>query len=133
MKPFHLVAMWAAAFATVVAAGAAGAAQPPPTPAEISVFKEDGAYVFRSNEGLAIYTFARDKDGRSSCVDRCAEAWPPVAAPAGAKPVADWTPVDRGGSLQWAYKGHPVYTFVKDTPSAATGDGLGGVWALVKP
>jgi predicted lipoprotein with Yx(FWY)xxD motif len=131
--PAALAVFAAVALGAAAAAAAPAAQQPPSSPAEISVFKENGAYVFRTNDGMAIYTFARDADGHSNCVDRCAEAWPPVAAPADARPVADWRAIDRPGGRQWAYKGRPVYTFAKDTAAATTGDGLGGVWALAKP
>lgn len=118
----------------LVSSGVAAAGHPPPTPADISVFKSGDGYVFKTADGLSIYTFGGDAQGRSNCVDRCAQAWPPVPASAEAKPVADWTPIDRvGGARQWAYKGRPVYTYAKDTPSATTGDGVGGAWALVKP
>jgi predicted lipoprotein with Yx(FWY)xxD motif len=99
----------------------------------VSVFDENGAYVFKTEDGLAIYTYARDTPGRSACTDACAQAWPPVIAPPDGKSFADWTVVDRGGSRQWAYKGRPIYTFARDAPGAARGDGVGGVWALVRP
>jgi predicted lipoprotein with Yx(FWY)xxD motif len=109
------------------------AASPPSTPPEISVFQEDGAYVFRTSDGLAIYSAASDHKGRSSCFGACARTWPPVLAPRDAAPVADWTPIARGGARQWAYKGKPVYTYFRDHGPAANGDGIGGVWRQVKP
>lgn len=79
-----------------------------------------------------IYTFDKDEPGKSNCVDRCATAWPPVVAPAGAKPVGKWTVIARAdGSSQWAVDGKPVYTFVRDTGATATGDGMGGSWHVV--
>lgn len=86
-----------------------------------------------SAAGKPIYTFDRDEAGKSNCVDRCAAAWPPVAAAADAKPVGKWTVIKRAdGSSQWAVDGKPVYTFVRDTGTTATGDGMGGSWHLVK-
>jgi predicted lipoprotein with Yx(FWY)xxD motif len=82
--------------------------------------------------GKPIYTFDRDEPGKSNCVDRCAAAWPPVAASADAKPVGNWTVITRpDGSSQWAIDGKPVYTFVRDTGTTATGDGMNG-WHVVK-
>jgi predicted lipoprotein with Yx(FWY)xxD motif len=50
--------------------------------------------------------------------------WPPVLAPADAKPVGDWTIVTRkDGAKQWAYDEHPLYTSVFDK---SAGDVLGG-------
>ena len=53
-----------------------------------------------------------------------------------AKGAGDWTVVVRDDGLkQWAYKGKPVYTWVKDTkPGDTTGDGFNnGVWHIAKP
>lgn len=38
------------------------------------------------------------------------------------------------GSKQWAYKGKPVYYWVKDKAAGdKTGDGVAGVWHIIKP
>ena len=50
----------------------------------------------------------------------------------------DWTivdVVDKDGMTKkmWAYKGMPLYYWVKDDkPGDTTGDGVGGVWHVVK-
>jgi predicted lipoprotein with Yx(FWY)xxD motif len=81
-----------------------------------------------------LYTFDRDEPGKSNCAGQCASAWPPLVAPEGAKPVGAWTVITRAdGTKQWAIDGKPVYTFVRDTDSKPTGDGMGGVWHLVTP
>ena len=37
-------------------------------------------------------------------------------------------------SRQWAYKGQPLYYFVKDgKPGDKTGDGVGGAWKIARP
>jgi predicted lipoprotein with Yx(FWY)xxD motif len=37
------------------------------------------------------------------------------------------------GSPQWAYKGMPLYTYVKDVKTGdKNGDGVGGVWKVVQ-
>jgi len=54
----------------------------------------------------------------------CAQAWPPVRAAPGAKPVGDWTIIKRkDGIEQWAYKGQALYTSVLDRQP---GDTYGG-------
>lgn len=58
----------------------------------------------------------------------CAEEWPPLLAPADAKPIGqghhEWTTIKRAdGTLQWAYGGYPLYTSVLDKKP---GDVLGG-------
>ena len=53
-----------------------------------------------------------DLDTRPTCV----QVWPPVMAPADAKPVGEWGVVDRAdGRKQWTYEGFPVYRSVLDT------------------
>ncbi|HEX7753178.1 MAG TPA: hypothetical protein VF440_12350 [Novosphingobium sp.] len=120
---------------TILAAAAAPAqpASPPEVPAQVQAAKDGEHYVLRALDGgKPLYTFDRDEPGKSNCTDRCAAAWPPLAAPAGAKPVGKWTVVARAdGSGQWALDGKPVYTFVRDTSGTATGDGMGGSWHLL--
>lgn len=86
-------------------------------------------------KGMTVYTFDNDKAGKSMCNDACAKAWPPVMAASGAKPMGDMTIITRDdNSKQWAYKGKPVYTYVKDTKTGeATGDKFKEVWHVVKP
>ncbi|MBY0509620.1 MAG: hypothetical protein K2P94_05650 [Rhodospirillaceae bacterium] len=67
-------------------------------------------------KGMTIYTFDKDVGGKSTCNGECAKFWLPVAADADAKPMGAWTIITRDdGSKQWAYKGQPIYTFIKDT------------------
>ena len=85
---------------------------------------------------MTLYTFAKDQPGVSNCNDMCAKNWPPLAAAADAKPMGDWTVVTRAdGSKQWAYKGRPLYTWIKDgKPGDATGDNMGqGAWKIALP
>ena len=90
---------------------------------------------FCDDDGHSLYVYDRDPVGGSVCVGQCASRWPPVAAPQDAHQIGDWTPIRRpDGSLQWAYKGKPVYTFSGDTAAGQTnGAGLGGVWRLLVP
>jgi predicted lipoprotein with Yx(FWY)xxD motif len=107
---------------------------PPPTPAEISVFIENDRYVFKTNDDLTIYAFAHDKAGHSECTGECEKTWPPVTAPADAHRVGDWTAIARGDlARQWAYKGKPVYTYVRDEPGKTLGAGMDGAWRIVEP
>ena len=87
-------------------------------------------------KGMSLYTFAKDADGKSMCNGPCATNWPPLAAGADAKAMGDWTVITRDdGAKQWAYKGKPLYAWVKDgKPGDTTGDGfLNGAWSLARP
>lgn len=86
-------------------------------------------------KGMALYTYNKDATGVSSCTGQCAQNWPPLLAEAGAKAEGEWSLVKRDdGSLQWAYDGKPLYTFINDKqPGEVTGDGKMGVWHVAKP
>jgi predicted lipoprotein with Yx(FWY)xxD motif len=84
--------------------------------------------------GKALYTYDMDTMvGMSHCNDRCASFWPPYIAPAGAKPVGDWTIITRDdGAKQWAYKTKPLYTFMRDQPSQPGTGGSVPNWKLAQ-
>ena len=95
-----------------------------------------GANALVDGKMMTLYTFAKDMPGVSNCYDNCAKNWPPLMAAADAKPMGDWTIVMRkDGTRQWAYKGMPLYTWIKDgKPGDATGDGMGqGAWKVAVP
>ena len=85
-------------------------------------------------KGMTLYTFDKDSGGKSACNGGCATNWPPLMAGADAKTTGDWTVITRDdGAKQWAFKGKPVYTFVKDTkPGEMTGENVNNVWHVVK-
>ena len=87
-------------------------------------------------KSMTLYTFDKDMGGKSMCNGPCAANWPALTAASGSAASGDWTTVTRDdGTMQWAYKGKPLYTFVKDTkPGDITGDGfLNGAWHIAKP
>jgi predicted lipoprotein with Yx(FWY)xxD motif len=116
-------------------AALAGSLRDAPVPEAISLVEENGALKFCDDEGRSLYVSDMDPPGRSACVGQCAQQWPPVPAPADAHQLGDWSPIRRtDGSLQWAYKGKPVYTFSGDTAAGQThGAGVGGGWRLLVP
>ena len=85
--------------------------------------------------GLTLYTYDKDADGKSMCNDTCAEKWPPLKVQGDHKNMGHWQMIKRDdGSMQWAYKDKPLYTFAGDkSPGEKTGDGKGGVWHVAKP
>ena len=111
-------------FGTFVASAATPAAGP--APAMMGDTAKGKIWV--DANGMALYTFDKDAAGKSTCNDKCASEWPPLAVAAGATAAGDWTIVARDdGSKMWAYKGHPLYTFVDEKkPGQVTGDGNDG-------
>ena len=93
--------------------------------------------VLTNSAGMTLYTFDRDAagSGKSVCNGQCAALWPPLMAAGDAKADGDYTIVTRDdGGKQWAYKGKPLYLWVKDTkPGDRTGDGVNNVWRLARP
>jgi predicted lipoprotein with Yx(FWY)xxD motif len=85
--------------------------------------------------GMTLYIFDKDTAGVSTCYDGCADSWPAYIADAGASAAAAFTLVERNDGLaQWAVDGMPLYYWAGDqAPGDATGDGVGGVWHVVKP
>ena len=105
-----------------------------PYPTEVALSQEgDKGFVYRRFPGSQrLYIYDLDKDGKSACNETCIGARPPIYAPASAKPVGEWTVVHRDdGRMQWAYRGHPVYTFFHDRPNEPHGDGEDGVWHII--
>jgi predicted lipoprotein with Yx(FWY)xxD motif len=73
-------------------------------------------------KGKTLYTYDKDPVGQSTCVDECAKTWPPMPALANAMPFGDWSVIARpDGSRQWALKGKPLYTYVKDEDPGSVG------------
>jgi predicted lipoprotein with Yx(FWY)xxD motif len=85
--------------------------------------------------GMTLYTFDRDAGGKSACNGPCATNWPPLTAPADAKPSGKFTVVAReDGTKQWAYDGKPLYHFKNDAKAGDVGgDGVNNVWHLATP
>jgi predicted lipoprotein with Yx(FWY)xxD motif len=83
--------------------------------------QQEQVIVYANSDGKTLYTFDKDTTpGKSACTDdQCVKAWPAMVAPADAQGFGDWSVIARDdGSKQWAFKGKPLYTFVKDTAAA---------------
>ncbi|MCL6096729.1 MAG: hypothetical protein M1444_03590 [Patescibacteria group bacterium] len=88
-------------------------------------------------KGITLYIFDKDKPGVSNCYNSCAAAWPPYTSGATAQSnlPANISVVKRtDGTNQFAYKSSPLYYYATDAKAGdITGDGVGGVWHIVKP
>jgi predicted lipoprotein with Yx(FWY)xxD motif len=91
-----------------------------------------GKQVLVGANDMTLYTFDKDEVGvKSNCYDKCAVNWPPLLVPADTAVDGDFTLMDRDDSDMSivAYKGWPLYFWVKDTkPGDTTGDMVGEVW-----
>jgi len=124
MNRTALLALALAGFAT------AAFAEPPAMTASSSAGE-----ILVDAAGFSLYVFDKDTDGASACYDACATNWPPLAAAEGAMAEGDFATAARtDGTMQWTYKGQPLYTWIKDTaPGDVTGDGFNEVWHLARP
>ncbi len=94
--------------------------------------KANGVLV--DGKGMTLYTFDNDTSGTSNCYGGCAKSWPPFIAASGAAAEGDFTLVERkDGAMQWAVNGQPLYYWAGDRkPGDVNGDGVGGVWHVLK-
>lgn len=103
--------------------------------AQMPATAKDG--VLTNSAGMTLYTFDKDAagSGKSVCNGQCAANWPPLMAKDGDKASGDYSVVTRDdGGKQWAYKGKPLYLWVKDQkPGDKTGDGVNNVWRVAQP
>lgn len=93
--------------------------------------------VLTNQVGMTLYIFDKDAvgSGKSVCNGDCAMKWPPLAAGASDTGSGDYSVITRDdGSKQWAYKGKPLYLWIKDQkPGDTSGDGVNNVWRTAKP
>lgn len=105
-----------------------------------------GSYL-SDKDGRALYSFAFDANGQSSCSGGCEAVWPPfyvdnlTADKLGSGLLsADFgTITASSGKKQLTYKGWPLYHFAPmangtlETSGGTAGDGVNGVWFVAKP
>ncbi|MEW5888805.1 MAG: hypothetical protein AB1768_07085 [Pseudomonadota bacterium] len=95
---------------------------------------ESGVLV--GGNGMTLYTFDKDPagGGKSACNGQCAINWPPLLAADSDRGSGDWSVITRDdGKKQWAYKGKPLYFWIKDQkPGDKTGEGVNNVWHVAK-
>lgn len=119
---------------TMLSACAAPMAAPSMSPAKVE--QTSLGPVWADEAGMTLYTFSKDAPDKSNCNGPCAANWPPFVAAPGAQGEGAWSVITRAdGKMQWAYKGHPLYTWKKDQkPGDTTGNGfLHGAWHVAQP
>jgi predicted lipoprotein with Yx(FWY)xxD motif len=123
---------------TTAAGQATGVALNPPGTTVLIVQKSDLGYVLAEANGLVVYTYGKDtKGGVPSCTGSCASLWPPVTGnpkslSADTLPGTLGTVATANGAKQVTYNGYPLYTYKGAKPLSTTGNGVGGLWHVIK-
>jgi len=112
---------------------------PPRGSTVLHVQKSAIGWVLAMANGQVVYAYDKDpKGGTPACTGSCAKIWLPVT---GGHPVA--SPADKGlgtlgtvttanGAKQITYNGSPLYTFKGAKALVTNGNGVGGVWHVIK-
>jgi predicted lipoprotein with Yx(FWY)xxD motif len=126
------------AVSLLVAACGSVAATPSPAPPVVKIAESGYGQILVDADGFALYS-NYDANRDSTCVDACAETWPPLIV------NGDFTVgegLDRSkfstvarpdGSLQVKIGDFPLYRFVNDEePGDNRGQGAFAIWFLVR-
>ena len=135
-----------AAPATTAAAGGDygyEAAAPTPTPpapaagaASVATAETGLGTILVDANGMTLYGFTADSTGEPTCVEGCADAWPPALVEGepevGELDASVFTTVEHPLGSQLKAGDWPLYTFSGDTaPGDTNGQGSGGKWFVV--
>jgi predicted lipoprotein with Yx(FWY)xxD motif len=118
-----------------VSAGALAPADELPKPLKHRKAGDLGTILTGPN-GMTLYTYANDKEGKSVCSGVCAENWPPLRPEANAPaPTAPLSVITRDdGTKQYAWKGKPLYYWKNDRKVGDTGGHkFRDVWFVAQP
>jgi predicted lipoprotein with Yx(FWY)xxD motif len=107
--------------------------------ADVNVESSSLGQILVDAEGMTLYVFLDDTAGTSTCVDACAQTWPPLVA----SEVSVGAGLDEGsfsligrpdGTRQLAVGDRPLYLFAGDVePGDTAGQGFNDVWYVVGP
>ena len=101
--------------------------------------KEELGSFMASGNGMTLYSYDRDEENISRCIEGCAVNWPPVYVDPSAVvegcESSDFATITRDdGKKQTTYKNKPLYHFINDKyPGDTFGQGLGDKWFIVTP
>ena len=111
----------------------------PPGSTVLHVQKSDLGFVLALANGQVVYMYDKDsKGGTPTCTGSCASIWPPVTGGSRVASQADkglgtfGTVSGAGGVKQITYNGMPLYTYKGAKVLTTTGNGVGGMWHVVK-
>lgn len=100
-----------------------------------------GSFLTAISNAMTLYVFSKDTPGVSNCTGGCASAWPPYTVSQSDNLTAEKgimgkiSTIKRAdGTMQVTYNGMPLYFFASDSkPGDTNGQGVAGMWMVVKP
>ena len=101
--------------------------------------KEELGNFMASGSGMTLYSYTRDEENISHCIEGCAVNWPPFYVDPSAVvegcESSDFATITRDdGKKQTTYKNMPLYHFINDKyPGDTLGQGIGDKWFIIKP
>ncbi|HEY0393550.1 MAG TPA: hypothetical protein VGD01_03560 [Candidatus Elarobacter sp.] len=144
-----LAFVMAAALAACGGGGSSGPAVGPPAPTptpgpsgnlpQSEAVSAGGAAWVNPASHRTLYWLDVDTATGGTCTGQCLGVWPVFAPAAGSAATDNMTIITRsdGTGQQWAYQGHPLYTYAGDTgPDQVNGDNFpdfGGSWHVARP
>ncbi|MDZ7733294.1 MAG: hypothetical protein U5R31_09400 [Acidimicrobiia bacterium] len=104
----------------------------------VSTADTDHGEILVDDDGDALYAFLDDEgQDTPTCVDACADAWPPVIAEnieTSGELNASFNLIERpSGEQQVTANGWPLYLFADDEPGEALGQGAADKWFVLDP
>ena len=111
---------------------------PAPGTLVLIVERSSLGWVLAEANGLVVYTYGGDtKGGHPTCTGSCAALWPavtglPQAGPADTLPGTLGTVKMADGAKQITYDGYPLYTLKGAGALSTKGQGMGGMWHVIK-
>lgn len=104
----------------------------------VETAKSDFGQILVDSEGMTLYMFDPDEQGKSVCDADCLEAWPVFEGPAAAGEGVDdsmlGTVKATDGSTMATFNDWPLYYFVKDQkPGDVNGQAANDVWWVMGP
>lgn len=100
------------------------------------VMMAKGSGVLTDAKGMTLYTYDKDTKNVSNCTGQCLTYWPPFLtsgqAPSGL-PTNLGTLKRSDGSTQYTWNSMPLYYYSADKKAGdTTGNGIGGIWHVIK-
>jgi predicted lipoprotein with Yx(FWY)xxD motif len=94
-------------------------------------------WVMAKASGYVVYTYDKDKKGGPpTCTGSCASVWIPVTGMPKPGPPDNFpgtfSTITVGGKKVITYNGYPLYTYSGDHVLTTKGNGIDGVWHVIK-